>query len=303
MLSLPSLRFDLTVRALALGILVCALAAVSGAPLAGGPATSFGCLMLLLFGLPHGTLDLELIKASGANPRLGLPGVLAIYLGCALAMFLLWQVAPVLALGAFLLIATVHFSEDWRGTGSALLELGLALAVLSAPALRHRNELDSIFAALTGRLEASIVTDLLTLAAPVAMMIATVAIGVLWTSCRRTQATAGALSLAAMIFLPPIVGFALFFCIYHSPRHLAGSLQAISLTSRRALGRVVLPLTLAAAAIAVALFAIEARGDLASGMITASFMTLSVLTVPHMLAPMLVVRLRHHSSSSALRPA
>ena len=300
---MPGPRFDRTVRALALGIAVCGVAAASGAPLAGGPATSLACLMLLVCGLPHGTLDLELIKASGSDARLGLPGVLAIYLGCALAMFMLWQVAPVLALGAFILIATVHFSEDWRGTGSALLELGLALALLSAPTLRHRDDLDDIFVALTGRIEASVVTDLLTLVVPVAMMIATVAIGVLWTSDRRTQAVAGALSVGSMIVFPPIVGFALFFCIFHSPHHLAGSLHAIAMTSRQAVVRIVLPLTLAAATIALGLYAIEARGNLASGLVAASFMTLSILTAPHMIAPMLIARLQRRFIPRVMRPA
>ena len=291
------------VLAMAVGIVVCGVAAASGATLAGGAATSIGCLMLLLFGLPHGTLDLELIKASGATSRSGFAIVLAIYLGCALAMFALWQVAPVLALAAFILIATVHFSEDWSGTGSSFLELGLALAVLSAPTLRSRSDLDDIFAALTGRSEAVIVTDLLTLALPVAMVVAAVAIITLWTSDRRLQAVAATLTLGSMIVFPPIVGFVLFFCLYHSPLHLAGSLRAVALSSRRAVLRVVAPLTLAAGAIAWGLYAIEARTDLASGLITASFMTLSVLTAPHMLAPMLVARLRRPPRRPAVQQA
>jgi len=282
---------DLSLPALALGAVGCGLALVAGVPLAGATATSAACLALLVFGLPHGTLDLELIKARGRGPWTGLAALLIVYLGCAAAMLALWLVAPVIALGAFILIATVHFSEDWDGTGSRFLELGLALAVLAAPTLFHRAALERIFIALTGQSEATAIADAMLLVTPLALVVAAVAVAALWSAGRLTQAVAATLAVASMVVLPPIIGFVLYFCLFHSPRHLTDNLKRVALTRGRAWVRVVLPLTVAAAGIAGALYGLELRADVASGLIAASFMTLSILTVPHMLAPVLVTRL------------
>jgi hypothetical protein len=152
------------------------MAMVAGVPLDGAAATSVACLMLLVFGLPHGTLDLELIKTQSRGPRTGLAALLIVYLGCAALMLALWLVAPVIALGAFILIATEHFSEDWEGTGSRFLELGLALALLAGPTLFHRAALDEIFTALTGQSEATMIADLMFLVTPLALVVAAAAL-------------------------------------------------------------------------------------------------------------------------------
>jgi hypothetical protein len=50
----------------------------------------------------------------------------------------------------------------------------------------------------------------------------------------------------------------------------------------------VVPLTLAAGGIALVLFGLEIRAALPDRIMAASFMTLSILTVPHMLVPLIV---------------
>lgn len=273
---------------LALGAAACGLALLAGAPLGGAVATSVACLMLLVFGLPHGTLDLELIKDRSRGPWTGLASLLVLYLGLAAAMLALWQVAPVLALGAFILTAAVHFSEDWEGTGSRFLELGMALGLLCAPTLIHREALSQIFIGLTGQAGAWIIADLMLLVTPVALVVAVVAVSALWSSGRKVQAAGATLTLAAMVVLPPIVGFALYFCFFHSPRHFRESLFVLDWRGFARWGWVVVPLTLAAGGIALGLFGLEIRAALPDRIMAASFMTLSILTVPHMLVPLIV---------------
>jgi len=53
---LPGPRIMILALALAL------LAGMAGVPLASPVATAVACVALLVFGLPHGTLDLELIR-------------------------------------------------------------------------------------------------------------------------------------------------------------------------------------------------------------------------------------------------
>lgn len=290
---------DLPPLVLALGAVGCGLAMLAGVPLGGPVVTSVACLMLLVFGLPHGTLDLELIKARSQGPWTGLASLLVLYLGLATAMLALWQVAPVLALGAFILTAAVHFSEDWEGTGSRFLELGVALGLLCAPTLIHRDALSQIFVGLTGQAGAAIIADLMLLVTPVALVVAAVAVSALWSAGRKVQATGAALTLASMVVLPPIVGFALYFCFFHSPRHFRESLSALDWRGFARWGWVVVPLTLAAGGIALVLFGLEIRAALPDRIMAASFMTLSILTVPHMLVPLLIEALARRGETRA----
>ena len=286
-MSVPRLSGPL---ALCGGLIVASVAALSGVSLSGGAATSLACLGLLVFGLPHGTLDLEIIRARLSGPWTGLVTLTALYLGLAGAMYALWRIEPVLALAAFIAIAVVHFSEDWEGAGSGLLSAGLALAMLAAPTLAHRAELDAIFVGLTDRTAAASVGDGLMLVAPVALAIGLICIAALWQRGRRAQAVGALAALTGMIALPPIIGFALYFCLFHSPRHFGESLSTLRWSGIARWGWVVVPLTLAAGAIASIVFGLEVRAAASDRIMAASFMTLSILTVPHMIVPILIAR-------------
>lgn len=257
--------------------------------LASAAATTAGCFALLLVGLPHGTLDLELIKRERGAGRTPLP-VLMLYLGLAAAMYALWRVAPVAALVAFLLTAAVHFAEDWRETGEPFLAQGTAVALLSAPALVHRAELAALFTALSGDGRAAVLADVLLIVAPVGLVVAAVAAQALWTTGRRPQAAVTAATLAAMTLLPPVIGFALFFCVHHSPRHLGGAWDDLTRAGPGRYLPVAAGLTVAALGVAAALFALETRADFSARVVAASFMTLSILTVPHMAVPAILSR-------------
>jgi Brp/Blh family beta-carotene 15,15'-monooxygenase len=286
---LPGAR--LLVGALAATVFAC----LTGLPLGGGIATTIACVALLLFGLPHGTLDLELIRARLSGPWTGMASLVLIYLGLATAMYSLWHLAPVLALAAFIAIATVHFAEDWEGAGSAFLSGGMALALLAAPTLLHGSDLNTIFVALAGDARASAVTNGLVLIAPVAIGIALITIASLWQAGRRDQAAGGLAALTGMLVLPPIVGFSLYFCLFHSPRHFHDSVLTLGRNGLSGWGRVVVPLSLAAGGISVLIFGAELRSALPDRVMAASFMTLSILTVPHMLAPLLIKALNKGS--------
>ena len=259
---------------------------VLGPSLSGSVPTIAACAFILVFGLPHGALDLEIVKRERRTGRFAMVALLLCYLGLAGAMAAIWQLAPVIALAIFLIVAIVHFAEDWPELGSKFLAQGMAIALLSAPTLFHMAELRLLFVALSGHSDAALVADFLLLLAPTSLAVASVAVSTLWRTGSHAQAAAAALTIAGMVLLPPVIGFALFFCLYHSPRHLGAALARVAWA--RSARRVILPITLAALGIAVALFAGEARADLSAQVVAASFMTLSLLTVPHMLIPFVV---------------
>lgn len=261
-----------------------------GGSLSGPAATTVACAAILLLGLPHGTLDIELIKRQRALGPTRISVVLIIYLALAAAMYALWQAAPVAALMIFIAIAIVHFSEDWEDTGSAFLAQGIALSILTVPSFFHRPEMQMLFVALSGDAGAGVVADLMLLLAPVSLAVAAVALVVLWRAGSQSLAIAGASAIVGMALLPPAVGFAVFFCLFHSPRHFRAAVALLKPGGLKPGGSpriaaVVTLLTLAALGLAAWLFAQEVRVDMTAQWVVASFMTLSLLTVPHMAVP------------------
>jgi len=106
----------------------------------------------------------------------------------------------------------------------------------------------------------------------------------------RLMAVSSLAALAGMLFLPPLLGFALSFGLFHSPRHFNGALRALD----RSRGWRVPVLGASVAALAMVVFIAWARGNqgLPSGVIRGTFIILSVLTVPHMALPMIVRRVK-----------
>lgn len=254
-----------------------------GQSLSGSIPTIAACAFILVLGLPHGSLDLDIIKRERQMGGLATGMLLLIYVGLAGAMAAVWHIAPVAALCLFLIVAVVHFAEDWRELKSNFLAQGMAIALLSTPTLLHLAEMERLFEVISGQREAALVANVLLLLAPMSVAVASVAVWALWRTGFRDQARAGTMMLVGMILLPPVVGFAVYFCCYHSPRHLEGALSRVNSSPR---SRLIVPLvTLAALGIAAALFASEVRADLSAQAVTASFMTLSLLTMPHMIVP------------------
>ena len=276
---------------LSTGILAAALATLlaahfGGASLSGSTPTMVACAAILVFGLPHGALDLEIIKRERGTGRLGMGALLFLYLGLAATMAAMWHFAPLGALATFLLIAVIHFAEDWQELGSAFLAQGVAIALLTAPSFLHLVELEQLFEALSGRADAAIIANLMLLLAPMSLGVAGIAFWAMWRAGFRHKAMIGVLMLAGMTLLPPVVGFALFFCLFHSPLHLKEALGRVDWSPQ---ARWIVPLlTFAALGIASLLFAGEVRADLPAQFVAASFMTLSLLTVPHMIVPAIV---------------
>ena len=67
-------------------------------------------LGVILFGIPHGALDWELVKHSDRNPRL--IRFLCFYLGSAGIGLALWITFPTATLLFFLLITAIHFGRS-----------------------------------------------------------------------------------------------------------------------------------------------------------------------------------------------
>ncbi|WP_310497366.1 Brp/Blh family beta-carotene 15,15'-dioxygenase [Sandarakinorhabdus sp.] len=238
---------------------------------------------LLVFGLPHGSLDLALLRRAGATGSTVC--LILLYVGCAAAMYLVWRLAPVLALAVFLVMAVAHFAEDWEACGSRFIATAVAAATVTAPALLHLASLRALFTLLTGDRAAAVLADLSLLVAPVALAVALVGVGLLWQSDRKKLAVLASCGLAAMLLLPPMLGFAIFFCLVHSPLQFRTQTEALGLKGARQWRGVVVPISLGGLGMAGVIFLLHDGPSLTNSVFAVSFMTLSLLTVPHMMVP------------------
>ncbi|KFL44776.1 hypothetical protein IL54_0142 [Sphingobium sp. ba1] len=252
--------------------------------------TALASATLLIFGMPHGSFDLALLQrhSTGRGVFGSRIALILLYLACAGVMYLLWRAAPLAALTAFLLMSVIHFAEDWEGCGSPFIAGGIALALISAPSLSHGDSLSTLFVTLSGRASAAILADCLLLVAPTMLLLAIAGVAMLWHMGRRRLALSAACALLAMLVLPPVMGFALFFCLVHSPIQFRSHATALGLRGIDQWGGTVIPLSLGGLGIAVAIFALGSGQSLPEGIFASSFMALSVLTAPHMAVPMIL---------------
>lgn len=276
-----TLHFAITALAL--------IVAAAGVSLDAPNLTTATCAAILLFGLPHGAFDLALINRAYRDQRLSV--VAPLYLICTATMFALWQAAPAIALLIFFGLSIIHFAEDWTGRMPPFLAHGTATALVSAPALLHHKTISSLFALLIGDAMSGIFAEVAILIAPVSLAIAAVSTVTLWLDGHRGHAVATALALCSMIILPPVIGFALFFCLMHSPAQFAAAQDALDWQRTHQWLPVIAPLTCAALGIAAFVFATLGTVALTDAMIGTAFITLSILTLPHLIVPMIVARL------------
>jgi beta-carotene 15,15'-dioxygenase len=295
--STPSDRLSFSQAAHLIASIAMLMAAVFGIPLDTPLVAIAICVAILLFGLPHGTFDLALIRQAHANRRIG--AVVLLYLGCAAAMYAVWRFAPGVALVIFFGLSVVHFAEDWADRLPPFFAHGTSTALLTASAFLHRDTIAALFVLLAGDESSAILTAVAILVAPVSLAIASVAIIALWYDGHRNAAIATGVALLAMVILPPIVGFALFFCLFHSPKHFAAARHMLGWHRTAQWAHVTVPLTAAALAIAGLIFATHVTSTtVTSAMIVTAFTTLSILTLPHMAVPVLLKQMSRATAKS-----
>jgi len=202
-----------------------------GLPLAGDVATSLAIALILIGGLPHGGHDLALARRAFTLGSFATTVFVGAYVAAAFAMLLLWKIAPLLALVAFLALSTLHFADDWRSAPSdhagaadpmdALLRIATGFAVIAAASLGQREAVTDLFVAMAGA-DAVWIVRVAVAAAPVTLLVTAVAIWQTWHSGARQRAAAMVLALILLLVTPPLVGFALFFALLHAPRHMQG---------------------------------------------------------------------------------
>lgn len=239
--------------------------------------------LLLLLGMPHGSLDVILArKLIGAGSVSKWAMFALFYLGLAALVVGFWVIAPTLFLCVFLLGSAFHFGGDLAGGATIVMRSLYGGAVIVLPALWNGVELQRLLGAVAGPSSAALVTPVLSqLAAP--WLVATVLACLLQARTSLPAACEAAALAALSVTAPPLVAFTAYFCAMHSPRHVLRSLSSLPAAEvRHALMLAVWP-TLAVLAAAALLAAWASELPLETRVMQLVFVGLAALTLPHML--------------------
>jgi Brp/Blh family beta-carotene 15,15'-monooxygenase len=282
------------------GLLALALAVspfIPSLPL-GGQLTILA-LAVVIFGLPHGALDLALVQAASRGSWQALADAIGVYLVVSAAVLAIWITAPVTALWGFLAIAVIHFglgdTEDVHGPQRAVEVIARGGFAGMAPLVFHPQTTRDLFVLLVGP-NSTVTLDaaLALLTPPVTYLwVACLTAAIVWRIWQRDRCWLPAVAellLTTAIFAAfhPLAAFLLYFCFVHSVRHIAdlGAARFPDSASRAQswLLQESFPFTLATVLLGVAVwFTIGRTIAFDEAMMRIIFWGLSALTLPHMI--------------------
>ena len=267
-----------------------------------GSGLSAGILLVggALIGIPHGASDFlvahRLLKR--VLGRAWLVVFVLAYLTLVLAVLLAWWLSPLATLIVFLAVSSLHFGGEDLEAYDEPPTLLRWLARVSTPLVPivalHLSEVTPFFATISGRDVGSIVAVLQPWRMPLLggwlAIVGTTVLRGLAASTKRPQSDVEscellALAIAAAI-LPPLITFAVYFCLIHAMRHLTGLTAGFHPNDGRQALRLSALVVLPSAAVCVVLLA-SCWSAIAGVMTTdrllcAALQLVAALTVPHM---------------------
>ena len=252
-------------------------------------ASVVALLFVVLIGLPHGAFDGAIANHLGAGRSFATTAkFIASYCAAAALVIAIWIMFPAVTLALFLIISMIHFG---RGDASAksgpvfmtqvLLHGGLPIFGII---YFQQSSVIPLFDALTNG-----ASDLAILISKIMVPVLGLMAGLYGLMAFRDASLrarfAEFILLAVVIaILPPLVSFALYFCIIHTGRHMRRIWHVLASTiSPKGLYRQAAGFTLASWLVGGAAFLWLENGDLDAALLQVVFIGLAALTVPHMI--------------------
>jgi Brp/Blh family beta-carotene 15,15'-monooxygenase len=281
-------------------------------------------LGVAVLGLPHGSLDLHVLRREMVKkPQLGwVVGLTSAYIAASLVVLALWLVHPPTALLAFLLASAFHFGDvdtenSWReqGTKHALRSFAHGLLPIVVPSFFRAPETAALYNWLLGAQHALTVSDVRMPAGVVLSFVVVVLIFEVLDGFRLGTGVGSSIrkliSVACVtvlfIYAPPLIAFMFYFCFWHSIAHsidLAGRLDGRSpwLAFGRFAAAAAVPTAAALAACVTVGFWLVAKTAPDKATVQIVFIGLSCLSAPHILLSAWTARARNASNGVTLAP-
>jgi len=248
--------------------------------------------LVSVIGLPHGFFDFSIGKIIfNKHIKTWALYFIAIYLLIAILYFISWIIIPGISLILFLFLATYHFGfEDHNylnKKGTVYLNINIFVKgsiVVFTPILFHFNEVNHLFAILTGSsfigIEFNIIQKFF-------FIILSLFHILFEKNKNKLYKIEGLLCFFNFVLLPPLLSFILYFCFMHSVRHFIESIYISNLRPKNFTTKSFLILIVACSFI-FSLFSVTFISStyaisLNDTIIKYIFIILACLTLPHMI--------------------
>ncbi|MDC1311308.1 Brp/Blh family beta-carotene 15,15'-dioxygenase [Burkholderiales bacterium] len=248
-------------------------------------------LAIVIIGIPHGALDLDLAVAGNSASRQRLSKIFLIYVAIAVLSFITWHLIPTTALVTFLLLSTIHFGRanpllinyknksSLDALSSSIVFQG-GLTTIFLPYL-YWDEIKNLFTSLGADIVA------LQFIGIFAVIVWATSTAIATFHHRSKWLYICLASLMVFIYFKqvftPLLLFSIFFCILHSIPHYLKASREIGKSPKKPpvtflINTVVAWIIVAA----VSLFFYRSQ-NINSSTLNAIFSVLFALTIPHML--------------------
>ena len=252
-------------------------------------ASVVALLFVVLIGLPHGAFDGAIANHLGAGRSFAAAAkFIASYCAAAGLVITIWTMFPAVSLALFLIISMIHFGRGDASAKSGLVFMTQVLLHGGLPIFGiiyfQQSSVIPLFDALTNG-----ASDLAILISKIMFPVLGLMAGLYGLMAFRDaslRARFAEFFLLAVVFafLPPLVSFALYFCIIHTGRHMRRIWHVLaSASSPKGLYQQAVGFTLASWLVGGAAFLWLETGNLDAALLQVVFIGLAALTVPHMI--------------------
>jgi Brp/Blh family beta-carotene 15,15'-monooxygenase len=248
--------------------------------------------LVSVIGLPHGFFDFSIGKIIfNKHIKTWALYFIAIYLLIAILYFISWIIIPGISLILFLFLATYHFGfEDHNylnKKGTVYLNINIFVKgsiVVFTPILFHFNEVNHLFAILTG---SSFIGIEFNIIQKYCFIILSLFHILFEKNKNKLYKIEGLLCFFNFVLLPPLLSFILYFCFMHSVRHFIESIYISNLRPKNFTTKSFLILIVACSLI-FSLFSVTFISStyaisINDTIIKYIFIILACLTLPHMI--------------------
>ena len=244
-------------------------------------------IMVFLIGMPHGALDLWILRKRFAIGALNTMVLFIAYLTLAIGAFIGFYVFPSFFFGFFLLYSAYHFGMDYYDSSlfqtkiyCYCFSLVIGLSIICLPALLHTQQICALFSYLIGLEQAMLYTHFLQWAAYCLLPV----IGLGLFTLKKDCALEVIIVLMASCLAPTLAFLTVYFVGVHSCKYFAMLYKQIGYTSYRTFAKDLLPMTLLTYTFSITAYAfIPSTFDWQGAGFFLTIYMLAALTLPHLI--------------------
>jgi Brp/Blh family beta-carotene 15,15'-monooxygenase len=244
-------------------------------------------VMVFLIGMPHGALDLWILRKKFAMSTFNTILLFIAYLSLAIGVFLGFYWFPSFFFGFFLVYSAYHFGMDYYDSSIIqakgycyFLALLIGLSIICLPALLHTQKIGLLFSYLIGSEQAVLFAHSLQRVA--CYLLPLIGLGLL--TLKKDCAQEVIIVLMASVLAPPLAFLTVYFVGIHSCKYFAMLYKKIGYSSYQTLVKDLLPMTLLTYTFSITAYAfLPSSLDWQGAGFYLTIDMLAALTLPHLI--------------------